>query len=183
MVYIDETGFNRHLTEKYGYSPIGVDCVLPVKGSQGNSITLIGAICTGGLVAYSIFEGGTTGERFKTFLDTVLLPRLSPHTTKIVMDNLSSHHSAISSYNPLAEIEFVFLPPYSPEFNPIEMWFAELKGKFRKRTPMCKNANEIHDRIEHIIQEENYIQKDLSPYFAHSKQELLKAYNTRLIGI
>ena len=48
---------------------------------------------------------------------------------------------------------------------------------------MCKNANEIHDRIEHIFQEENYIQKDLSPYFAHSKQELLKAYNTRLIGI
>ena len=35
------------------------------------------------------------------------------------------------------------------------LWFAELKGKFRKRTPMCKNANEIHDRIEHIIQEEN----------------------------
>ena len=56
MVYIDETGFNKHLTEKDGYSPIGVDLVLPVKGSQGNSITFIVAICTGGLVAYSILK-------------------------------------------------------------------------------------------------------------------------------
>ena len=132
MVYIDETGFNRHLTEKYGYSPIGVDCVLPVKGSQGNSITLIGAICTGGLVAYSIFEGGTTGERFKTFLDTVLLPRLSPHTTKIVMDNLSSHHSAISSYNPPAGIEFVFLQLIRPNLTQSKCGLQNSKANLGK---------------------------------------------------
>ena len=58
IIYVDGTGFNRHLTDRYGYSPVGVDCIVPVKGSQDNSITFIGAISLRGrVIAYSIFEG------------------------------------------------------------------------------------------------------------------------------
>ena len=121
VIYVDETGFNRHLCNRYKYSSVGVDCILPVKGSQGNCIAFIGAISIRCLVAYSIFEGATDTKKFKDFLLSTLFPRLdSTVQTTSVLDNLSSHHSAVRNQQLPANVEFVFLPPYSPEFNPIE---------------------------------------------------------------
>ena len=119
IIYLDETGFNRHIIEKYGYSPVGVDCHVPVKGSKGNSITLISAISLAGLVYYTLFEGACNRKIFIDFLITNLIPRIQTERCIIVMDNLSSHHAAVNNLSSNPNIQFVFLPPYCPEFYPI----------------------------------------------------------------
>ena len=96
--------------------------------------------------------------------------------TAIVLDNLPSHHSAFRDQQLPANVEFVFLPPYSPE-----NWFSELKEKFRKRRPQCTTTDQMHERIESIIEDEGYINKDLSNYYQHCHTELLKAYHDRMI--
>ena len=98
------------------------------------------------------------------------------------MDNLSSHHAGTRDLNLANFPEKVFLPPYCPEFNPIENWFSELKNKFKKSRPMCKSTQEVKTRIETIIMEENYIERDFSNYFEHARDELLKKYREKLIG-
>lgn len=91
----NKTGFNLHIVESYGYSMEGTRCNIPVKGSQGNSVTMIAAISLEGLLVFSIFEGACNTAILKRSLAYELLPRIEENRTQIIMDNLSSHHSGI----------------------------------------------------------------------------------------
>jgi len=93
--------------------------------------TLIAGLRGDGVVAPGVFDGAIDGDSFLAYVEQVLVPTLRPGDT-VVMDNLSSHK--VAGVRPAVEAAgaaLLFLPPYSPDFNPIEMVFAKLKALLR----------------------------------------------------
>ena len=95
--------------------------------------TVLSSIRLDGSCIYTTYQGGTTAERFENYLKSHLLPALGPNDI-IVMDNMRSHHAKIVK-NLLAEkhIQYLYLPPYSPDYNPIENMWSKIKANMRKQ--------------------------------------------------
>jgi transposase len=99
-----------------------------------------------GKTSYTVYCGGTTGERFAEYLKTRLIPALSK-TDIIVMDNMRSHHAKIvKQVLDESEINDLYLPPYSPDLNPIEKMGSKLKAYLRKEK--VRIASELPPAIE-----------------------------------
>lgn len=93
--------------------------------------TVLSSIRFSGEKAFTTYQGGTTGERFVKYLKETLLPTLRPGDI-VVMDNLRSHHvKAVREVLETAGIELLYLPPYSPDFNPIEKMWSKMKSILR----------------------------------------------------
>eukprot|EP00477_Mikrocytos_mackini_P003120 GAHX01003817.1.p1 GENE.GAHX01003817.1~~GAHX01003817.1.p1 ORF type:complete len:386 (-),score=54.93 GAHX01003817.1:6-1163(-) len=175
LIFLDEAGFNRHIVSSYGYSPRSTECCLEVPASKGKSITLLMAVSLHGTVAFTVFEGPCDTDKFSNFYVNELYRRLQQDKCKIIMDNAAIHRSMINRLGIDKEREPIFLPPYSPELNPIEEVFHEIKTKFRKITPLCKNKEEIIDRVEMIVND-GFIIKDFTPYYEHMRENMWKLY-------
>lgn len=94
--------------------------------------TILSSVRLNGKTSYTVYCGGTTGERFAEYLKTKLIPTLSK-TDVIVMDNMRSHHAKIvKQVLDESEIKYLYLPPYSPDLNPIEKMWSKLKAYLRK---------------------------------------------------
>lgn len=119
------------MTRLRGRAPKGQRLVADVPQGHWHVTTMIGAVRLTGLVAGLIFEGATDTEAFATFVERSLVPQLRPGDV-VVMDNLSSHKAArVREAIVGAEAEAWFLPPYSPDFNPIEQVWSKLKALLR----------------------------------------------------
>ena len=95
--------------------------------------TILSSVRITGETAYTIYQGGTTAERFAEYLSSTLLPTLS-ETDIIVMDNMRSHHAKIvKELLDRAGVRYLYLPPYSPDLNPIEKMWSKLKANLRKQ--------------------------------------------------
>ena len=95
---------------------------------------------------YTTFSGGTTVARFKEYLEKDLLPYLSS-TSVLVMDNMKSHHAkAVKELLDNAGIHYLYLPPYSPDFNPIEKLWSKVKAILRKRK--ARTIDTLPDAIQ-----------------------------------
>ena len=96
------------------------------------STTILSSVRLDGEVAFTIFQGGTTGDKFLTYLKDVLIPTLHPGDI-VVMDNLRTHHiQAVGELLHGAGAEVLYLPPYSPDLNPIEKLWSKVKAILRK---------------------------------------------------
>ena len=85
-----------------------------------------------GTLHYTTFSGGATVERFKRYLETDLLPRLNGNSV-LVMDNMKSHHAkAVKELLDSSGVRYIYLPPYSPDLNPIEKLWSKVKALLRK---------------------------------------------------
>ena len=94
--------------------------------------TVPSSIRLNGDCAYTVYQGGTTAERFAEYLKTKLLPTLS-EADIIVMDNMRSHHAkAVKQLLDSSKVTYLYLPPYSPDLNPIEKMWSKLKAFLRK---------------------------------------------------
>ena len=94
--------------------------------------TVLSSIRLNGDCAYTVYQGGTTAERFAEYLKTKLLPTLS-EADIIVMDNMRSHHAkAVKQLLDSSKVTYLYLPPYSPDLNPIEKMWSKLKAFLRK---------------------------------------------------
>ena len=99
--------------------------------SRGRIQTLMAALSSNGVIADFVIEGGTSGDVFVAFVEQVLVPSLSVGSV-VVLDNLGAHkRSEVKVLIEAAGCELVFLPAYSPDFNPIESLFAWLKARLR----------------------------------------------------
>ncbi len=99
-----------------------------------------------GKTCHTVYQGGTTQERFGEYLKTVLIPTLS-RTDIIVMDNMRSHHAKIvKQILDESGISYMYLPPYSPDLNPIEKMWSKLKAYLRKEK--VRIASELPSAIE-----------------------------------
>lgn len=134
LVWVDETGCDRrdHI-RKFGYSLRGVSPIYNRLLHRGERISAIGAMCTGGLLAYKFMKGSVNGEKFLEFVIGTLIPEMLPFDGEnpcsiIVLDNCSIHHA-----HPVAKafrevgLPTLFLPPYCPDMNPIEELFSYIK--------------------------------------------------------
>jgi transposase len=131
VVFIDETGVNLAMARHYGRALRGVRALGTVPKNYGQSVTLIGALDRAGLMATLSFRGATDTAAMKVFVKEVLLPELRPGDC-VIWDNLAVHKTrAVQQLFIEAQIELLFLPPYSPDLNPIEMCWSKLKTHLR----------------------------------------------------
>lgn len=132
MVFLDETGCNLRLTPEYGWALKGERLIDKRPGNYGKNLTVVGAIREDRVLCHEKFDGALNGSRWTHFVAKTLCPRLFPGDI-VVMDNLKVHKNEVA----LAMIESTgarvkFLPPYSPEMNPIELCWSFLKHHLRR---------------------------------------------------
>lgn len=139
LVFLDEAGSHIAMTRTYGRAPRGERVVEAVPRNRGSVTTMLGALTVSGLLAMMTVEGGTDEEVFLTFLDRVLAPKLKPGHV-VVMDNAGAHKTlAVRRRIEATGACVLFLPPYSPELNPIEECWSKLKELLRKFGPRSRD--------------------------------------------
>lgn len=131
LAFLDETSANTAMQRTHGYAPAGERVVAAVPLGKWETITFVGTLTAGGLVAPGALEGAMTGAWFLTYVECVLVPALRPGMV-VVMDNLPCHKvDGVERAIRAAGCRLVYLPPYSPDLNPIENAFAKLKQRLR----------------------------------------------------
>lgn len=131
FVFVDETSTNLTYCRRYGRAPAGrrLDQAVPLH--SGPNVTLIAALTPDGLGALLSVDGAVNGAVFTAYLDQVLGPTLRPGDV-VVLDNLAVHKVAeLEEVMQRYEARLLYLPPYSPDFNPIELAFSKLKTWLR----------------------------------------------------
>jgi transposase len=140
LVFVDEMGTNVSLAPLYAWSRRGERAFGSAPRNWGKNVTLLSSITTEGLGPCLAVEGSTTREVFETYLEHVLAPSLEPGQM-VVMDNLSSHKGGrVKEIIEGRGCELIYLPPYSPDFNPIEQAFSKVKGLMRKAEARTREA-------------------------------------------
>jgi transposase len=131
-VFVDEMGANVSLSPLYAWSPKGQRAFGSAPRNWGKNVTLLASITRKGLGACLAVEGSMTREVFETYLEHVLAPTLKPGQM-VVMDNLSAHKGRrVKEIIEGRCCELLYLPPYSPDLNPIEQAFSKVKGLLRR---------------------------------------------------
>jgi transposase len=131
LIFVDESGLNLALTRLYARAPRGVRAVGSVPQNYGQSLTVLAALDCQGIRAALLVPGPTDRAVFLTFLQQVLGPQLRTGTT-VVMDNLTAHKgSAVAEAIRKAGAQLAYLPPYSPDYNPIEPAWSKIKAFLR----------------------------------------------------
>lgn len=132
LVFIDETSVKTNLTRLRGRAPVGERLSGAAPFGKWRTQTFIAGLTCGGLIAPWVIDGAMNGPAFDTYVETQLAPVLQPRTV-VILDNLSTHRSPDAAEALRARgCWFLFLPPYSPDLNPIEQAFAKLKAHLRR---------------------------------------------------
>lgn len=132
LVFIDETWLKTNMIKTTGWAPVGERLVDHAPFGHWNTQTFIAALRQDRLDAPWVMPGAINADLFATYVETQLVPTLSRGDV-VILDNLSSHKCPRAA-QALEDVGawFVFLPPYSPDLNPIEMAFSKLKTLIRK---------------------------------------------------
>jgi len=161
-VFIDETGASTKMARRYGRSPRGERCRASVPHGHWKTTTFVGALRLEGMTAPMILDGAMHGAAFLAYVEQVLAPTLSSGDI-VIMDNLPAHKStAVRQAIEATGAELRFLPPYSPDFNPIEMAFSKFKA-FLKKTA-ARTVDDLWDAIACGI--DMFTQTECENYFA-----------------
>ena len=129
---MDETWAVTNMARRYGRAPKGERLVGAVPHGHWKTTTFVAALGLAGLTAPMVVDGAMNGDLFVAYVEQVLVPTLAAGDT-VVMDNLSSHKRVrVRELIEAAGCTLLFLPPYSPDLNPIELAFAKLKALLRK---------------------------------------------------
>lgn len=129
--FLDEFGMHLGLTRLSGRAAPGARVVEATPGYSGPHYTGVAALTLGGVQAPWVLEGSMNGPAFEAYVQHVLAPTLRPGDI-VVLDNLAPHkHAVIRDLIEAREATVEFLPPYSPDFNPIELCWAKIKQALR----------------------------------------------------
>ncbi len=162
LVFIDETGASTKMARRYGRAPKGERCRAPVPHGHWKTTTFVGALRLEGMTAPMVLDGAMYGAAFLAYVKQVLTPTLRPGDI-VVMDNLPAHKPvAVRQAVEASGAELRFLPPYSPDFNPIEMAFSKLKAFLKKAA--ARTVDDLWDTIARGI--ETFTPTECQNYFA-----------------
>ena len=163
MVFLDEAGINFAMARLYGWSPIGQRVYSPIPFKRGKNVTLIGAIGSKGMIAEMMFQGSLNATAFEIFIKEYLLPALKPGQV-VIMDNFRVHKSKKASDLLYSEgNDILFLPPYSPQLNPIELAWSKIKNSLR--TTAARTYESLVDAVRVAI--ESVTISDALGWFSH----------------
>ena len=135
LVFLDESGLNLSMSRSHAWVKRGCEYIDRVPTNWGTNLTLLGAIRLTGWVVLSTMFKTANKDRFVAWLKTRLLRRLQPGDV-LVLDNLAAHHDRrVEPACAAVGVRVVYLPPYSPDLNPIESGWALQKQHVRKHAP------------------------------------------------
>jgi transposase len=145
LVFVDETGANTKMVRTRGRAPRGQRLIGREPWGHWKTTTFTAGLRRDGLVAPYVLDGPMNGEAFLVYVDKILVPELQPGDI-VVMDNLAAHKvQGVRTRIEAAGAWLLYLPPYSPDLNPIEMAFAKLKTLLRSAAERSVEA--LWDRI------------------------------------
>lgn len=156
LVFIDETWAKTNMAPLRGWSTRGQRLVDKVPHGHWQTLTFIAALRSDQITAPCVFDGPINGESFRAYVEQVLVPTLRPGDV-VIMDNLGSHKSrAVRDAIRSVGAHLLFLPPYSPDLNPIEQVFAKLKALLRKARRRTVEATwrRIGELLSHVAPHE-----------------------------
>ena len=163
LVFVDETGTNTQMTRLRGRCAKGARLVDRVPHGHWKTTTFVAGMRSDAITAPLVVDRPMNGAIFTAWLEQSLAPTLGKGDT-VIMDNLPAHKIArVREIIEAAGARLLYLPPYSPDLNPIEMMFAKLKAllrKFKERT-----VNALWDRIGIVLDE--FSPKECANYFRH----------------
>jgi transposase len=134
-VFLDESGVTTEMTRRYGRAPRGERVAEGVPAGHWRTLTLLAALTTEGVRASMMIESPTDGDVFLAYVEQVLCPRLEPGHL-VILDNLAAHKlAAVRQLIESRGAQVLYLPPYSPDFNPIEQAWSKLKQRLRGAKP------------------------------------------------
>ena len=152
LVFIDETWASTNMARLHGRAPKGERLRAGVPQGHWKTTTFVAGLRLTGMMATMVLDGPINREAFQAYVEQVLVRELKPGDI-VIMDNLSSHKGpAIRQAIEAAGASLVFLPPYSPDFNPIENAFAKLKALLRAAAERTVEAlwTTIGNLIDHF---------------------------------
>lgn len=149
LVFIDETWAKTNMAPLRGWGRRGERLIGKAPHGRWRTLTFIAALRVDRIDAPCLFDGPINGERFRAWVERFLVPTLRPGDI-VVLDNLGSHKgSAVRHAIRAAGATRLFLPPYSPDLNPIEQAFAKLKHWLRQA--QARTIPEVHAAIRSIL--------------------------------
>jgi transposase len=164
LVFIDETWTKTNMAPLRGWSRKGERLLTHVPHGHWKTMTFIAALRHDRIDAPCVFDGPINGESFLNYVEQILVPALAPGDI-VIMDNLGSHKSdAVRSAIRKAGARLFFLPPYSPDLNPIEQAFSKLKQALRKAKERTVEA--IWKRIGTLIP--TFTKQECKNYFTNA---------------
>jgi transposase len=143
LIFLDESGVTTSMTRLYARCLGGKRIHEATPGGHWKIMTILGAMSLGGMIATMTIEAATDAEIFLAYIEKVLCPALKAGDV-VVMDNLSSHKvNGVRKLIQAAGAELLYLPPYSPDLNPIEKAWAKLKQLLRAAKARTKQSLEL----------------------------------------
>jgi transposase len=149
LIFIDETWAKTNMTRLRGRAPIGQRLLAKIPLGHWKTTTLIAALDGNGVRCSTVVDGAVNGDVFEAFVRQVLLPRLTSGDV-VILDNLSSHRRAGTQV--LIEsvgAQLLFLPPYSPDLNPIELVFSKVKQLLRSLA--CRTREALWQTMQSVL--------------------------------
>jgi transposase len=164
LVFVDETGTSTKMVRTHGRARRGQRLIGKAPGGHWKTTTFTAGLRCDGIVAPFVLEGPMNGESFLVYVQTVLAPSLSEHDI-VVIDNLSAHKVAgVRAAIEARRAVLLYLPPYSPDLNPIEMAFAKLKALLRKAAARTRDS--LWDAIADVLSA--FTPAECANYLAHA---------------
>lgn len=163
LKFVDESGVNISMTRLWGRAPKGERVSGGVPQNRGRNLTLLAALSATGVCATMTVEGATDTEVFCAYVEQVLSPTLSAGDT-VVMDNLSAHKAeAVGQMIAGRGAELLYLPPYSPDLNPIERCWSKIKTALR--AAKARTGERLNEAIKQAF--ETVTEADARAWFKH----------------
>jgi transposase len=132
LVFLDESGVNTNMSRRYARAAIGQRANDAIPLNTGKSTTILSSVRLDGTTVPVVFAGAVNREKFKEYLKTHLVPTLKPGDI-VIMDNLRTHKvDGVAELIQSAGAFLIYLPPYSPDLNPIEEMWSKIKAYLRK---------------------------------------------------
>jgi transposase len=163
LVFLDETGANTKMIRRYGWGPKSSRVISDVPHGHWKTTTFLAALRSSGFTAPLVVDGPMNGNVFLAYVQQQLIQTLKPGDL-VIMDNLSSHKRAgVKEAIESVGAELMYLPPYSPDLNPIELAFSKLKTLLRKAA--ARTTDELEKAIVKII--DQFQTQECINYFRH----------------
>jgi transposase len=164
LIFIDETWATTNMTRLRGRCQRGKRLVAAVPHGHWRTSTFVAGLRMTGLTAPLVLDGAMNGDAFRAYVDQILAPTLVPGDI-VIMDNLRSHKVAgVCAAIEARGASLLYLPPYSPDLNPIEQSFAKLKALIRKAAARSRDA--LWNAIGQLLS--RFVPHECANYFANA---------------